>query len=215
MELSPATGDFRPYGIRTACPSVCGNSARSGILKRTPNSAPITSDGLNAEGTARLGVWGRESRKACWFGCEKDSRRRIPARIVSDRDTTGPTGTAMLTIMAAFAQMERDTMIELTRAGLAAAAANNRHGRRARKVEDAAAARARTSKVKRSVPRTLEISLESPSLLSTGTFSRRAGRQSLRARRRSHLFHMRDSWVIPTGLLRRLSRCRRIVRSGR
>jgi DNA invertase Pin-like site-specific DNA recombinase len=121
----------------------------------------------------------------------------------------------MLTIMAAFAQMERDTMIELTRAGLAAAAANNRHGRRARKVEDAAAARARTSKVKRSVPRTLEISLESPSLLSTGTFSRRAGRQSLRARRRSHLFHMRDSWVIPTGLLRRLSRCRRIVRSGR
>ena len=35
-------------------------------------------------------------------------------------------GTAMLTIMAAFAQLERDTMIERTRAGLAAAAANNR-----------------------------------------------------------------------------------------
>ena len=34
MELSPATGDFRPYGIRTACPSVCGNSARSGIVKK-------------------------------------------------------------------------------------------------------------------------------------------------------------------------------------
>ena len=34
MELSPATGDFRPYGIQTACPSVCGNSARSGIPVR-------------------------------------------------------------------------------------------------------------------------------------------------------------------------------------
>jgi DNA invertase Pin-like site-specific DNA recombinase len=32
-------------------------------------------------------------------------------------------GTAMLTIMAAFAQLERDTMIERTRAGLIAAAA--------------------------------------------------------------------------------------------
>jgi DNA invertase Pin-like site-specific DNA recombinase len=36
----------------------------------------------------------------------------------------------MLTIMAAFAQLERDTMIERTRAGPAAAAANNRHGGR-------------------------------------------------------------------------------------
>src|SRR6478609_7903380 len=59
-------------------------------------------------------------------------------------DTTGPMGTAMLTIMAAFAQLERDTMIERTRAGLAAAAANNRHGGRPRKVDAAAAAKART-----------------------------------------------------------------------
>ena len=42
--------------------------------------------------------------------------------------------------MAAFAQLERDTMIERTRAGLAAAAANNRHGGRPRKVDDAASA---------------------------------------------------------------------------
>ena len=44
--------------------------------------------------------------------------------------TDGPMGTAMLTIMAAFAQLERDTMIERTRAGLAAAAANGRKGGR-------------------------------------------------------------------------------------
>ena len=56
--------------------------------------------------------------------------------------------TAMLTIMAAFAQLERDTMIERTRAGLAAAAANNRHGGRPRKVDDAAAARAKEPKGK-------------------------------------------------------------------
>ena len=41
--------------------------------------------------------------------------------------TDGPMGTAMLTIMAAFAQLERDTLIERTRAGLAAAAANGRN----------------------------------------------------------------------------------------
>jgi DNA invertase Pin-like site-specific DNA recombinase len=52
-------------------------------------------------------------------------------------------GTAMLTIMAAFAQLERDTMIQRTRAGLAAAAANGRKGGGPRKVDDADAAKAR------------------------------------------------------------------------
>ena len=49
----------------------------------------------------------------------------------------------MLTIMAAFAELERETMIERTRAGLAAAAANGRKGGRPRKVDDADAAKAR------------------------------------------------------------------------
>jgi DNA invertase Pin-like site-specific DNA recombinase len=53
-------------------------------------------------------------------------------------------GKAILTIMAAFAQLERDTMIERTRAGLAAAAAKGRRGGRPRKVDDADAAKART-----------------------------------------------------------------------
>ena len=57
--------------------------------------------------------------------------------------TDGPMGKAMLTIMAAFAQLERDTMIERTRAGLAAAAANGRKGGRPRKIDDADAAKAR------------------------------------------------------------------------
>jgi DNA invertase Pin-like site-specific DNA recombinase len=58
--------------------------------------------------------------------------------------TDGPMGKAMLTIMAAFAQLERDTMIERTRGGLAAAAANGRKGGRPRKVDDADAAKARS-----------------------------------------------------------------------
>jgi DNA invertase Pin-like site-specific DNA recombinase len=57
--------------------------------------------------------------------------------------TEGAMGKAMLTIMAAFAQLERDTMIERTRAGLAAAAANGRKGGRPRIVDDAAATKAR------------------------------------------------------------------------
>jgi DNA invertase Pin-like site-specific DNA recombinase len=57
--------------------------------------------------------------------------------------TEGPMGTAMLTVMAAFAQLERDTMIERTRAGLAAAAANGRKGGRPRKIDGADAAKAR------------------------------------------------------------------------
>lgn len=57
--------------------------------------------------------------------------------------TDGPMGKAILTIMAAFAQLERDTLIERTRAGLAAAAANGRKGGRPRKVDNADAAKAR------------------------------------------------------------------------
>jgi DNA invertase Pin-like site-specific DNA recombinase len=55
---------------------------------------------------------------------------------------------AMLTMMVAFAQLERDTTIERTRAGLAAAAANGRKGGRPRKVDDAAAAKARSMRDK-------------------------------------------------------------------
>ena len=70
--------------------------------------------------------------------------RGIGFRSLTERlHTDGPMGKAMLTIMAAFAQLERDTMIERTRAGLAAAAANGRKGGRPRKVDDADAAKAR------------------------------------------------------------------------
>lgn len=47
-------------------------------------------------------------------------------------DTTGPMGQAMLTVLAAFNQLERDVIVERTRAGLAAAKAKGRVGGRPR-----------------------------------------------------------------------------------
>lgn len=62
--------------------------------------------------------------------------------ITEGRHTKGLMGKAMLTIMAAFAEVERDTMIGRTRAGLAAAAANGHKSGRPRKIDDATAAKA-------------------------------------------------------------------------
>jgi DNA invertase Pin-like site-specific DNA recombinase len=71
--------------------------------------------------------------------------RKIGFRSLTEGlDTTGPMGTALLTIMAAFAQLERDTIIERTRAGLEAAKTNGRHGGRPRKMGDAAVVRPST-----------------------------------------------------------------------
>ena len=50
-------------------------------------------------------------------------------------DTSGPMGQAMITIMAAFAQLERDTIVERTRAGLEAAKAQGRVGGRPSSVD--------------------------------------------------------------------------------
>jgi len=49
--------------------------------------------------------------------------------------SAGPMGKAMLTILAAFAELERATMIERTRAGLDAAKAKGRIGGRPRAVD--------------------------------------------------------------------------------
>jgi DNA invertase Pin-like site-specific DNA recombinase len=62
--------------------------------------------------------------------------------------TDGAMGKAMLNVMAAFATLERDTLIERTRAGLAAAAANGRKGGRPRKVDDVATTKARSMRAK-------------------------------------------------------------------
>jgi DNA invertase Pin-like site-specific DNA recombinase len=95
-----------------------------------------------------LAVWkldrlGRNTQHVLAVVDELTSRRIGFRSLTEGLHTDGPMGKAMLTIMAAFAQLERDTMIERTRAGLAAAAANGRKGGRPRKVNDADAAKAR------------------------------------------------------------------------
>ena len=51
-------------------------------------------------------------------------------------DTNGPMGKAMITVMAAFAELERSTMLERTRAGLDAAKAKGKIGGRPSVVDD-------------------------------------------------------------------------------
>lgn len=75
---------------------------------------------------------------------EQLTERGIGFRSLTEHLTTdGAMGQAMVTIMAAFAQLERDTLIERTRAGLAAAAAAGRTGGRPRALDPTQAARAR------------------------------------------------------------------------
>ncbi len=51
-------------------------------------------------------------------------------------DTTGPMGKAMLTVLAAFNQLERDVTVERTKAGLDAARAKGRVGGRPRVMDE-------------------------------------------------------------------------------
>lgn len=59
-------------------------------------------------------------------------------------DTTGPMGQAMLTVLAAFNQLERDVIIERTRAGLEAAKAQGRVGGRPKVMDSKKTQTART-----------------------------------------------------------------------
>lgn len=100
-----------------------------------------------------LTVWkldrlGRNTQHVLAVVDELTSRKIGFRSLTEGLHTDGAMGKAMLTIMAAFATLERDTMIERTRAGLAAAAARGRKGGRPRKVDAADAAKARTLREK-------------------------------------------------------------------
>lgn len=76
----------------------------------------------------KLDRLGRNTRNLLTLIDELD-RRGVHFRSVTEGiSTTGPMGRAMLTVMSAFAQLERDQLAERTRAGMAAAAD---HGRKA------------------------------------------------------------------------------------
>ncbi|MDI9947016.1 recombinase family protein [Rhodococcus sp. IEGM 1302] len=95
-----------------------------------------------------LTVWkldrlGRDTRHVLDVISELTGRDISFTSVTEGLHTDGPMGRAMLTIMAAFAQLERDIMLERTRAGLAAAAKKGRTGGRPSKVGAADVVRAR------------------------------------------------------------------------
>ncbi|WP_262107445.1 recombinase family protein [Arthrobacter sp. Marseille-P9274] len=54
-------------------------------------------------------------------------RKKFPhTSLAGGITTTGAMGKAMLAVMSVFAQLERDQLVERTKAGMAAAAANGR-----------------------------------------------------------------------------------------
>ncbi|WP_104045460.1 recombinase family protein [Arthrobacter sp. ZGTC412] len=81
-------------------------------------------------------------------------RRGVHFRSVTEGiSTTGPMGRAMLTVMSAFAQLERDQLAERTRAGMAAAAEHGRKaGRREVTADHAKVKRARDLKTQGLTP---------------------------------------------------------------
>lgn len=95
-----------------------------------------------------LVVWkldrlGRDTRHVLDVISDLSARGVTFASVTEGLHTEGPMGKAMLTIMAAFAQLERDIMLERTRAGLVAAAKKGRTGGRPTKVDAADVERAR------------------------------------------------------------------------
>lgn len=143
--------DLQLNALRTAgAERVFSDQGVSGSKTERPQLAAVL-DHLRAGDT--LTVWkldrlGRNTRHVLEVIEELESRGVGFRSLTEAIDTTGPMGKAMLTIMAAFAQLERDTIIERTRAGLAAAAENNRHGGRPRKVDDSTAAKVHELKAK-------------------------------------------------------------------
>ena len=81
-------------------------------------------------------------------------RRGVHFRSVTEGiSTTGPMGRAMLTVMSAFAQLERDQLAERTRAGMAVAAEHGRKaGRREVTTDHAKVRRARDLKAQGLAP---------------------------------------------------------------
>ena len=76
----------------------------------------------------KLDRLGRNTRNLLALIDDLESRGVHFRSVTEGISTTGPMGRAMLTVMSAFAQLERDQLAERTRAGMAAAA---EHGRKA------------------------------------------------------------------------------------
>lgn len=114
------------------CLKVYTDHGVSGTQAKRPEMGKLLE---NARAGDELVVWkldrlGRNTRNLLELVDGLESRGIHFRSLTEGIATTGPMGKAMLTIMSAFAQLERDQLAERTRAGLAAAAARGRKGGR-------------------------------------------------------------------------------------
>lgn len=96
----------------------------------------------------RLDRLGRNTRATLEFIDELQRRGVGFQSLTENLSSGGPMGRLMVTMLSAFAELERDLVVERTRAGLSAARAKGRYGGRPRKVNDAQATKARQLKEK-------------------------------------------------------------------
>lgn len=91
----------------------------------------------------KLDRLGRSTKKLLEFVEQLEAKGVTFRSLTEGISTTGPSGRAMLTVLSALAQLERDTITERTKSGMAIAAANGRKaGRRTITAENAAVKRA-------------------------------------------------------------------------
>ncbi|MGP5220421.1 recombinase family protein [Arthrobacter rhombi] len=111
------------------CTEIYTDRATSGTLARRPQLDDLLA---RAEDGDEIVVWkldrlGRNTHNLLLLLQEMKGRGVYFRSLTEGISTTGAMGTAMATVMSAFAQLERDQLSERTRAGLAAAARKGRH----------------------------------------------------------------------------------------
>jgi DNA invertase Pin-like site-specific DNA recombinase len=114
------------------CLKVYTDHGVSGTKARRPQLDKLLE---HARAGDELVVWkldrlGRNTRQLLDLIDHLDSQGMHFRSLTEGIATTGPMGKAMLTVMSAFAQLERDQLAERTKAGMAAAAARGRRGGR-------------------------------------------------------------------------------------
>jgi DNA invertase Pin-like site-specific DNA recombinase len=125
--------DLQTRALKDAgCPKVYTDHGVSGTKARRPQLDKLLE---HARAGDELVVWkldrlGRNTRQLLDLVDHLESQGIHFRSLTEGIATTGPMGKAMLTVMSAFAQLERDQLAERTKAGMAAAAARGRTGGR-------------------------------------------------------------------------------------
>ncbi|WP_417235527.1 recombinase family protein [Arthrobacter sp.] len=122
--------DLQVEALKAAgCVEIFIDRAASGTLARRPKLDELLARAVAGD---EIVVWkldrlGRNTHNLLVLLQDMNARGVHFRSLTEGITTTGAMGTAMATVMSAFAQLERDQLSERTRAGLAAAARKGRH----------------------------------------------------------------------------------------